>query len=508
MGFQAIVPGVNAGTQGGGFGAGTSFFESGAGALITTERVKKSFSYQVQRLMPNGAAPLFGMLSMMKEQKAVQIEHGFQAKIQLFPQASLNTAVSVAGTTSLVTFSNAQLQAGMLLMYGNAANPQIELMLVTGVNGDGVTITVQRNVGATGSAIGSNVDPIAANASIPSGATLFVIGNAQGEGSSRPASFLSQRIRVTNYTQIFRNTWSISDTIRATEMLIGENSATDARQECAMYHAIGIEAAAIFGRLSTGSATWNAQGGSLPFRTMNGVIASLEQETLYPNNGNAANAFANLPADIGTTGGAAGGLGILGGTGNAAAISPVRNYFSCASIAGPNPSGATIGITSTTAGQINWTDLQYYLEQTLNQTSDPRGSNERVIFCGGGFLTTMVNLARFNAVYWIDGQTTEWGLTFRTLKTARGTFRVIEHPLFNSVGSNLAYAALVLDLPSLSIAYLGDRKQRVDEYNTDGYKTELGVDAIGGTVTSECTIECRNPPAFAFIANAKTAVTG
>lgn len=51
----------------------------------TTDFVKKSFASMITRLMPNGSAPLFGLTSMLKDETAVQVEHGFFTKTMIFP---------------------------------------------------------------------------------------------------------------------------------------------------------------------------------------------------------------------------------------------------------------------------------------------------------------------------------------------------------------------------------------------------------------------------------------
>jgi hypothetical protein len=47
---------------------------------LTQDLAVKSFASMITRLMPNGAAPLFGMTSMLKSETAVQFEHGFLLK--------------------------------------------------------------------------------------------------------------------------------------------------------------------------------------------------------------------------------------------------------------------------------------------------------------------------------------------------------------------------------------------------------------------------------------------
>jgi hypothetical protein len=106
----------------------------------------------------------------------------------------------------------------------------------------------------------------------------------------------------------------------------------------------------------------------------------------------------------------------------------------------------------------------------------------------------------------VDGQTS-WGLQFSTFKTARGTFRVIEHPLFNS-NTSWAKMALAVDLSTFTVAYLGDRKTQNKEFNQDQDANDNGIDAVGGTLTTELTTVVKNPPANAVIYNLTAAAQG
>jgi hypothetical protein len=81
------------------------------------------------------------------------------------------------------------------------------------------------------------------------------------------------------------------------------------------------------------------------------------------------------------------------------------------------------------------------------------------MFVGGTAKKVINNIGRLNGTYYmVDGQT-DWGLQFSTVKIARGTFRLIEHPLFNT-NASWGKLAIAVDLSSFNLAYLGDRKTR------------------------------------------------
>ena len=84
-------------------------------------------------------------------------------------------------------------------------------------------------------------------------------------------------VRITNLTQIFRNTWALTDTARATQVIAGETTVAENKQDCAAFHAADIEKALFFGQKSSG--TRNGK----PFRTMDGLISIVEQYTAQDN---------------------------------------------------------------------------------------------------------------------------------------------------------------------------------------------------------------------------------
>jgi hypothetical protein len=117
-----------------------------------------------------------------------------------------------------------------------------------------------------------------------------------------------------------------------------------------------------------------------------------------------------------------------------------------------------------------------------------------------------------NGTYFITDGQTSYGLQFGTLKIARGTFRIIEHPLFNAFGPTSTWAkmAIGVDLTTFNIAYLGDRKTQNREFNQDGDEDAVdnGIDAVGGTLTTEATCLVKNPPANAVLYNFTAAAVG
>lgn len=391
-------------------------------AALTQDIAAKSFAGMITRLMPNGNAPLFGMTAMLPSETAAQVEHGFFTKTMLFPSLTMGAA-AISTDTALTVTSTANMLPGMILQVASTQ----ENVIINSVT-DATHVNVTRGVGTV------------AAAAISNGAVLNQIGNAYEESSVRPSSLLLNPVRITNLTQIFRNTWAISDTMRATLMIAGETNEAESRQDCAAFHAADIEKALIFGQKSQG--TRNGQ----PFRTMDGLISIVGNLTYYPS-----------------------------------------------SYAAPN--------VTTAGATTNYTQLENMLDPMFNQATDPKAANERVLFCGGGAKKVLNAIGRMNGTYMMVDGATSYGLQFSTFKTTRGTFRMIEHPLFNT-NATWAKMAIGVDLSTFRVAYLGDRKTQNKEFNTDGKEAnDNGIDAVGGTLTTELTCVIKNPPANAVIYN-------
>jgi hypothetical protein len=162
----------------------------------------------------------------------------------------------------------------------------------------------------------------------------------------------------------------------------------------------------------------------------------------------------------------------------------------------------TLGATT------NWTQFEAALDPTLQTSTDPKSGNIRTMFVGGTARRVIHNIARLNSTYQIDSGITSWGLQIDTIRTPRGTFEIIEHPLFNAYGgaSTWAKMAVIVDLNAFALAYL--RRTENTEYNQTGAQVDNGIDAQGGTLTTELTSLIKNPTAFGVLYNFTAAAAG
>jgi hypothetical protein len=130
-----------------------------------------SFASAITRLMPNGTAPLFGLTSLLKDETASNIEHGYFSKTMIFPSATLSALVADGVATSFTVVAHTDINIGDMLMVASTQ----ETVLVTGF-ADATHITVVRGVGTV------------AAAAIATAVVLYSIGNAFEEGSTRPSA--------------------------------------------------------------------------------------------------------------------------------------------------------------------------------------------------------------------------------------------------------------------------------------------------------------------------------
>lgn len=392
---------------------------------ITADLAKKSFAAMITRLMPNGTAPLFGLTALLKEETAYQFEHGYFSKTMIFPSLVTSGAGQTNVDTTFTVVSTTNVLPGMMMRVDSTNENVLILGIISATQ-----VQVQRAVGT-----------VAAQA-IAGTISLWMVGNAFEEASLRPQSMVIVPSRITNYTQIYRNTWALSKTTAATLTIAGAGNVAESRQDCAAFHAADIEKSFFFGQKFLGSR--NGQ----PFHTMDGLISIVTQ---------------NAPGNI-----------------------------------------TTLGATTT------WTQLEAALDPAFNQMTDPKVPNMRVFFVGGTARRVIHAICRLNSTYFIQGSETQWGLQFDTLKTPRGTYNIVEHPLFNAYGPTSTWAKMGIgvDLSTFNCAYLQGRKTENAEFNAAGQVVDNGIDAQGGTLTTELTCLVKNPAANVILLNFTAGAVG
>jgi hypothetical protein len=227
-------------------------FNTGSNS-VPSQLFQKSFAGGILRLAPNGQAPIWALAAAGGTTKAKGTTHGYFSKTIPFLKITLN-ANALAGDATVSTASGAlQLLAGDMLYNATtreivrvSANPTVD-----------TTVAVTRGSGRI------------AAAGMTSGQVLYKIGTAFEENSGRPTARSVSVEHVTNYTQIFRNSWAVSDTARATMMEQGYDNVAESRQDASIFHSVDMEMATIFGQKQM--TTLN----STPLHTTQGIVDAM-----------------------------------------------------------------------------------------------------------------------------------------------------------------------------------------------------------------------------------------
>lgn len=383
----------------------------------------KSFASMIMTKFPGGQATLFGLSSRLQNMTAKQRHHAYYHEYMLFPQLTITQSLPAASPGDISTI-NVTGTDGVIVGQIFEVNGTGEQVLLVGVPGP-TQVVLQRGVGLNAPAVGAT------------GSILLMVGNAYEESSLRPLALAMNPKPVFNFTQIFRNTWGVSGSVEATSLMVGEAQPAKSRKDAALFHAVDIEKAFLFGERYEG--VRNGQ----PFRKMDGLVSSIKQYA--PNN---------------------------------------------VSIAG----------ATTTYDQ-----LEAMLDSVFDITTDPGGPNDRLLLVGSKARKVLNTMGRYSGTVFISDGQTSFGLQFSRFKIARGEFVMLEHPLFNTnpVWQKMAIA---VDLSSMRPAYLGNRKTQYRAFNSnlngDSAETQdNGIDAKGGTFTTEVTAEIATPEANAVIYN-------
>ena len=204
-------------------------------------------------LEPNGNAPLNALLAMTSSEATDDPE--FKNFRDELPARTLtvNGALSASATTITVDAGNDVLFAvGGTIVVNSATN---EVMRCT-ADATPTSLTVERGIGGGAAAIAD-------------GAELFIAGSAFSEGASTPTGVSFDASVASNYTQIFRTAFTITNTLRATNLRTGDKE-DEMTTKALKMHMQDIERAMFFGK------KYEANGSSSqPTRYTGGLINSI-----------------------------------------------------------------------------------------------------------------------------------------------------------------------------------------------------------------------------------------
>ena len=176
---------------------------------------------------------------------------------------------------------------------------------------------------------------------------------------------------------------------------------------------------------------------------------------------------------------------------------------------GTNPLHATQGIidavdqyapanTNDAAATTTYDQLITLIESAFNYSTDLGNTKERVAFCGSTAMKVLNGIGRFAGTVTISQEETSFGMMFTRFKFYKGIVNLIEHPMFNS-HDELKGMMVLCELAGLQLAFMEGRDTRPEEFGGTGQNNANGVDAEGGSLTTEFAVELINPFAYSVI---------
>ena len=184
-------------------------------------------------LEPNGTAPLNALLAMTGSESTDDPQyHNFRDEM---PERRLAaSAAAAAGVTAVsvtITDTLAFCVKGALLV--NTVTGEV-MQLTADANPAVGTVNVTRNISGT-------------NFAIANGDEIIVAGYAAAEGDRSPSPISFDPTRVFNYTQIFRTSFAVTETLKHTRLRLGDKEQENAAKALKM-HMSDIERAMFFGK--------------------------------------------------------------------------------------------------------------------------------------------------------------------------------------------------------------------------------------------------------------------
>jgi len=379
--------------------------------LNPAELNTRSFAGQILRRFPNGSAPIYALTSQSGKTKAKSSTHGYFSKTMSFVRLTSSAALIDAGTIAMS--SAVGLLKGMVLHnLRTGENVRVSADATHATN-----VSVTRAFGRIAAAAVNNAD------------VWILVGTAMEEGSLRPTARRMATVYISNFTQIFRNAWALTDTARASMAEAGYSNIQEDRNDCAILHATEMESAIVWGQAKMDTT------GPTPLHSTQGIIDALKQY-----------AAPNI-----------------------------------------NPAGST----------TNYSQLVELLEPAFTYSTNIGNPTERVAFCDNKAMKVLNDIGRKSGQVTMTNATTSFGMRFTSFQFYNGVINLVTHPLFNGLNTN--GLCLVLDPSAVKLAYMDGRDTKNEEYGTGGKIVENGIDAQGGSLTTEMALEFINPASCACI---------
>lgn len=238
----------------------------GTGDWSTDER-PKNFREMILWRNPNGQAPLTALLSKMRSQSVDDPEFSWWEEELTPVRLEVNGAITTTTYTTVIVDSGDALNLvpGDVLLVEKAETETAgvyaydnEILEVVSVSSTTQFIVKRGQAGTTAASIADN-------------SFLTKIGNVYEEGSGSPDSSTRNPTKKSNYCQIFKTSYRITETAKRTRTRTGDPLKNDKKRKM-FDHSVALEHAFLFGK------PYEDTSGSKPKRYTGGLLHYLAEE--------------------------------------------------------------------------------------------------------------------------------------------------------------------------------------------------------------------------------------
>lgn len=201
-----------------------------------TDERPKNFREMILWRNPNGSAPLTALMARMKSESVDDPEfswweeelNALRVQMDATGASASSTAFGLAaGGLDAVPGDIFLVEKTEVAVYNN------ELVEVSSVTSDTAIVVKRGAAGTTGAATGTNT-------------FLTKVGNVYEEGSTSPDTSVRNPTKLTNYAQIFKTAYSITETAKGTRARTGDPLKNDKKRKM-FDHSTAMEFAWMFG---------------------------------------------------------------------------------------------------------------------------------------------------------------------------------------------------------------------------------------------------------------------
>lgn len=202
-----------------------------------TDERPKNFREMILWRNPNGQAPLTALMARMKSESVNDPEFSWwEEELNPIRVTMDATGASATSTAFGLTAGGLDLVPGDVLLVEKveSATYDNELVEVSSVTSDTAIVVKRGRAGSTAAATGVS-------------ANLTKIGNVYEEGSTSPDTSTRNPSKLTNYCQIFKTAYSITNTAKLTYARTGDPLKNDKKRKM-FDHSVAMEFSWLFGR--------------------------------------------------------------------------------------------------------------------------------------------------------------------------------------------------------------------------------------------------------------------